>query len=76
MAMTRWEVFACDHHISLQQQPLVQGELVVYPYSLSEIEWKLRMEDSMECICVAKINLQCNMQNGNAICKMVIYFYI
>ncbi len=27
-------------------------------------------------ICVAKFNLQCNMQNGNAICKMAIYFCI
>ncbi len=27
-------------------------------------------------ICVAKFNLQCNMQNGNAICKMAMYFCI
>ncbi len=25
-------------------------------------------------ICVAKFNLQCNMQNVNAICKMAMYF--
>ncbi len=27
-------------------------------------------------ICVAKLNLQCNMQNGNAIYKMAMYFCI
>ncbi len=27
-------------------------------------------------ICVAKFNLQCNMQNVNAICKMAMYFCI
>ncbi len=51
-------------------------EIHVFEILPIPVYWLVYTGHQYGSICVAKFNLKCNMQNGNAICKMAMYFCI